>query len=357
MRGIFFVLTVFFSVSTWAVTLVPFRFGPEFNISKSETSTSMELLTEHLVKHLITNQPEGAKFEFSEKNEFGASRNTLISPNGWWFSYYQDGGIEFNVKPMTVAEYKMFKDDMQDAIFVSAANQGYFPQLWRGGGHINIDMANFKTNPIYMRNFIVDLWNHNELYMGIFNYDTHNATPHHLSTASNIEKTVATVDEFIRSGHGFDFDVILRALNSHVYGNAFNLNRDGENRLEIRAVRPQASMDVWIRQISLLEARLKYLATFDELIPYHPRVPWNYDGNVNRYDPPVDPQAALRSFYIYVDESRQDWTDHRDYIWPAWTWRQEGQELSELEKFEASSWFKVRQVRRKCEKFLGATGW
>lgn len=350
MRGISLVLAFFFSITTWAVTLVPFRFGPEFNISKSETSTSMEHLTKHLLEHLVINQPEGSKFQFNQVNPFGLYRPTFFSPNGWWFSYYPDGGIEFTMKPMTVDEYKRFKDDIQDAIFVSAANQGYFPQLWRGGGHINVDITNFRNNPVYMRNFIVDLWNHNELFMGIFNYDTHNAIPHHFST--NLAEKVAHVDEMIRSGQGSDFDAILVALRTNLSGNAFNLYRDSTNRIEIRAVRPQTSMDVWIRQISLLEARLKYLATIDELIPYQPRVPWDYDSSRNELEPPVDPQQALRSFYSYVDESKQDWVDHRDYIWPQWTWRQEGQEVSELEKFEASSWFKVRQARRECEKSL-----
>jgi len=353
-KGFILFLVLSLSGSAWAIQLEPILFGPEFNISKSATSTSIELVTERLVKHLIADQPPGSEFVFLEENSVGAKRNTLQSPNGWWFSWYPDGGIEFNMKPMTVAEYKRYKDDMQDAIFVTAGNEGYFPQLWRGGGHINIDMANFKKHLLLLRNFVVDLWNHNELFMGIFNYDFQNAKPYELGLTTNLKQVVAAMDKVIKDGG--DFNALLAAHRYGLYGNSFNLCRDNEDRIELRGVRPQASMDVWVRQISLLESRIKYLATFDTLIPYKPRVPWDFDLQRNEYNPPIDPQEALKSFYVYVDESRQDWTDHRDYIWPQWTWNIDGQP-SELEKFEATAWFKVRQARRKSEKFLGATGW
>lgn len=309
-----------------------------------------------MIQHLVHGQPEQEKFKLGAF----AGREYLSSPNGWWVSWYwDDGSAEVQTKHMTVAEFKRYKSDMQDAIFVSAANVGYFPEWWRGGGHINIDVTNFKENRLLYRNFVVDLLNHNELFMGIFNYDMQNAEPHELMqfdpkdsrrAGFDVPYLLSILDDRLH-GHG-SFETMTRLFMQYLKGRSFSFYKIEEGRIEIRAVRPQASMDVWVRQIELLEARLKYLETFKGPIPFHPRVAIHYNLS-DRLTPPVDPQAALRSFYEYVTESGLKWQDHRDYLWPKWMYKQKGESHNQLEIFEQSEWFKTQEKMNACETKLG----
>lgn len=349
MRGICsFVLLI---IAASAFGQEPIRFGPEFVLCHPQKH-DIAIFYRHMKKHLTEDQPEGAKFTV-ERPKFDHER--LISPNGWWISAYPDSGcLEVLTKPMTVEEFKAFKSDMQDAIFASGAATGFFPQLWQGGGHINIDVNVFRKNLTLYRNFIIDLLNHNELFMGIFEYNMTNAGfPHELKN-SDPEKALQLIERDISRGR-LTFARITEHFQMNLHGRSFSFENMHENRLEIRAVRPQASMDVWVRQIELLEARIRYLEKMTYPIAFHPRVPWQFKV-YDKLKPPVDPQEAMKSFYVYVSEAGLRWQDHNDYLWPMWVPLQEGQTETELQKFERSDWF-LEQERihaQVCETKLAA---
>lgn len=292
--------------------------------------------------HLIYGQPESARFKYAMNTE---GREVLTSPNGWWLSWHRDSDcVEVQTKPMTIEQFKHYKDDLQDAIFVTAANAGYFPALWQGGGHINIDITNFQNDPLLFRNFIVDLLNHNELFMGVLEFNIHRAgRPHEFE--SNIQRAVDMIDLAMRN-KTVTFEKVREEFAKVLTGNSFSLQKiKEERRIEIRAVRPQTSMDTWIRQIELFEGRIQYLSTIREPIPYQPRVPWNYDRlapPAERSIPPIDPQEAFKSFYIYITESGLRWQDHTDYLWPMW------KSSGEVQKFEQSDWFKQQEASSGC---------
>lgn len=275
------------------------------------------------------------------------------------------------MNPGTVEHFRHFKNDMQDAIFDSAAIEDIIPALWRGGGHINISKTAFDSRML-LRNFIVDMINHNELFLGIFGYDTFNALSFQLISPKAQRAALAVIKQFDRGqitdpdkflwnlqrAMQFEMDPFLRRWGSQLSERgkyfAFNLLRysDEKGRIEIRAVRPQASMDVWIRQIDLFAHRLAYLDQFKRPIPIRPIVPikplsFAVEEENHTLNPPVDAQLAMRAFYKYVTESGLKWQDHRDYLWPQWTWVIDGKP-SELEKFETSQWFRDRE-RSNCE--------
>jgi hypothetical protein len=106
------------------------------------------------------------------------------------------------------------------------------------------------------------------------------------------------------------------------------------SRIEVRCVRPQTSIQVFIKQIQLLQSRLNYLSRIKEKIPLAPAVRTaavlNPNG-VHKLTPPVDPQEAIKAFYQYVTESGESWADHREYLWPDWL-----QPGGEVEKFEST---------------------
>jgi hypothetical protein len=344
-------------------------FGPEFTFYKD--GLQMYDLVGHMEDHLVAGQPDGQKFKVSQRN--------FTSPNGWGFSVNPDGlgVVEVTMLPMTVAAYERFARDIQDAIFTSAHNRGAWPSLFRGGGHINMDLNYFQFKPTLLRNFIVDQINHSELSLGIMNYDTANAVP--IATSPEmlkaVEQAINDFDENMAKANPDQYDLfinqLLEKLDTHIRGVPLNrgdvwqraeqINKASSisftraqpiymramRRIEIRAVRPQTSIYVWIKQIKLIRDRLHFLerAFAQNPIPLKVRVPILWNDNRNLLIPPVNPQDALREFYIFVRESGHRWADHREYIWPMWVTRQEGHNQSEVELFESSSWIKEQENR------------
>jgi|GEM_PF-1566417 len=364
------------------------EFGPEFTLSDVKYGSSDKFYNVHtrMQKHLVEDQPEGAKFEVVSEG----GPHTFTSPNGWWFSWHQEGGdewhgasMEVRMKQGTVDYFRHFKNDMQDAIFVSAANEDIIPALFRGGGHINISASAFDSD-LLLRNFVVDLINHDELFLGVFGYDTNNALSFQLlppraqlavyeviqKFEQGIVEGVANPDEqgaFLHQlQQAMQFamdDFIFRWGLIEQRGKyfAFNFSKFTSNkRMELRAVRPQASMDMWVRQIDLLAHRLAYLDKIKRPIPILWKVPvkplsFSVAGENHMLNPPIEPQLAMRAFYEYVTESGLKWQDHRDYLWPQWTWNIDGRP-SELEKFEKSQWFTRREKVARCQQELEVAG-
>lgn len=356
-----FLLLLVFSPYAWSLDIL---FGPEFTFGKIDnTPADPRMMIARMDSHLIDGQSPGAKFHRSPKRDGRTVR--YESPNGWNATVGRDSGVvEVQMKPMTVEMFAKFQRDIQDAIFASAANTDQWPLLWRGGGHINLSFKTFENDPILFRNFIVDCYNHNELFMGVLGYDTHNALSWnmHPERRAALEKVIESFDRGNYEFHLTRFaEDLSHALNQTgiapemLWENEIRVPREfainfgwvSGGRLEIRAVRPQASVDMWVRQIRLIRNRLKYLQKLKHPLAIEQRVSVQpIDPQKHVENPPVDPQAALRSFYIYVTESGEKWRDHRDYLWPQWGWS------GEIKKFERSHWFRQQQSLRKCEKRL-----
>lgn len=373
LRAVFWILLVL-PLHGWALNIV---FGPEFTFAPENGRVPVEADIDSLERwmwnHLVKGQKAAARFSKRTLDE--GDYVQFQSPNGWSFTLSSDPGvIEIQMLPMSVEMFDRFKADIQDAIFASASNIRFFPSRFTGGGHINMSCQEFKKNPLLFRNFIVDLFNHNELFMGIFGYDTNNAIPWYLKNRNDAFKEViarfdsgryeedfnqfvtdlelamnTTADRFIKY-----WDIrppeaqMIEPKKRSAKGHMVNLeNIITEDRFEIRAVRPQASMDVWVRQIRLFKERLEFLAKNKTAIPIEPLVrvaAIDFEGRKHHLNPPVRAEDALRAFYVYVTESGLKWQDHRDYLWPDWI------ENGELERFENSDWFKRRESPlKRCE--------
>jgi hypothetical protein len=357
-------------------------FGPEFTFWTNGQGNiiARDYVSSKMYHHLILNQPKPAKFK-------ALSNFNFLSPEGWEFKVSTDPGvIEVTTKPMTVQHFEKFATNMQDAIFVTHYNAGYFPALYGGGGHLNIGLDYFKNKNLLLRNFIVDYMNHPELSMGIMNYDTCNAISFALLPDLAIKNFLTALDSELLGRPHFNvrslsfalmgalksppdpFTVYWNKIDRHIglvreksfainFSNLLSSLIDApkitkESRLEIRAVRAQASMDVWVRQIRLIRNRIKYLETLDRPIAYNPRVlidkPLLYVTKDQVENPMIEPELAMRAFYDYVTESGEKWQDHRDYMWPQWVWN------GERDKFESSIWFKNREAERGCSQLLAS---
>ena len=386
MRGWVSLLLVLVSpVPLWALGRV--QFGAEFTfyspaVGVMENSNPYERIPpgsdriiERMRNHLIKNQPKGAKFIESEPNvDSHQSKGRFTSPNKWWFEWgHDDSVLEVITIPADVEFYQRYKVDMQDAIFASAANEGFFPATYLGGGHVNLGMTAFDGNELLLRNFVADLlFNHNELFLGVFNYDTHNGASIFVQTQRIRRIVMRIIDDFDHGGYRGDPKQFLRDIHSVMnlegdvcfkkwktggsrqcyFGMNFSHHDEGTaSRIELRGFRPQMSMDMWVRQIRLIKGRLLHLEKFNRPIPIRPLVKvakLDLSPSVNHLlNPPVDPQEALAAFYLFVTEAGERWSDHRDYMWPQWI------NSNQLKIFEASRWFKKKERRTgDCERAL-----
>jgi hypothetical protein len=304
-------------------------------------------------RHLVKGQPEGAQFTMIR----GVSYFEFASPNKWRFTASTDSGvIEVKMLPMTVSGYEHFQSDIQDAIFVTAANQELFPGLFLGGGHINMDAKYLLRRPLLMRNFLADLLvNHVELFMGIFGYDTNNSLPQIMASEDMYSVIKGAFDQFdsVPSPTAAHIEVLYKTISDRLHGairdpyeiywedpidrgsnprnrkfvavNLLHLFDEDAARLELRAVRAQTSMDVWIRQIRLLRNRLRYLSTFHRPIPI--KLHFDLSGlpklggtatAAHAMQPPISAAQALEHFRSFVEESGERLEDHLDYVWPKW---------------------------------------
>jgi hypothetical protein len=345
-------------------TSLPILFGPEFTFSTSEAPTawkdfagSLKIISRQ-VGHLVEGQPEGAKFE-----RYGNSN--FYSPNDWSFTTDADiGVVEVKMKPMTWPEFAHYASDIQDAIFTSAANEGYFPMLFRGGGHINIDVEPLVQEPLLFRNLLADLINHSELFMGILGYDTNNALPFPLFSRElkagiieafelfdrgEIELTelIQSIDNLQRKSGSDRFWTAWghSGPRAKMYGFSLHHIEGLKGRLELRGVRPQASVDVWVRQIRLLAKRIEFLRRQRRPIPIKVVAPSAEAAEKHLLTPPVNPLEAMHAFHQYVIESGERWEDHKDYLWPKWI------SDGHVKRYERTDAFKVLQ-RQSCTRAL-----
>ena len=212
------------------------------------------------------------------------------------------------------------------------------------------------------RNFIVDFWNHSELSMGALNYDTNNALPLALYQPETLERIRGILASCDGGAYGDGPEEVARFLahinealiegNGRINGARRGKHHDlnfSANRVEIRSVRPQASVDIWLNQIELIESRiLRHLKPMTAPLPLKFLVPPNFPLKIDEYGPsdefvpPVRPARAIKAFHRYVTETGLDWRNHRGYIWPGWQEDlkvfecESGQESGEIKK--AGGW-------------------
>lgn len=341
------------------------KFGPEFTFAQANGLKGEKFffqIRKLMYEHLVLGQSEKNRFWSPEPDT--SHRDIKYpkhyhSPDNWWFDISTDEGVvEVGMKPMTVDEFGIHKDRIQDAVFNAAKYSKLYPALFAGGGHISMDFSYFKDKPLLYRNFIVDLYNHNELFLGVFSFDSRNAFSLSLLEGGFHEEFEKTINAFdIMLGEDYsDIEILGTDLASKIYFStdtyrdhwaiqtrsdktvAINFDkahksRKAEARLELRGFRPQMSADVYYRQIRLIRNRLRYLQKFTEPIAIKERIKHlgkEYTDKKDYWTPPVDPQEAMAAFYDYVTEAGEKWEDHQDYLWPMWV------SGGEVKKFNAS---------------------
>ena len=149
------------------------------------------------------------------------------------------------------------------------------------------------------------------------------------------EATSSAYDPFITMWG--DFPEPVRYKMTAISLTNLGIDADNFNRIEMRSVRAQMDVYVWIRQIRLIRNRIRYLETLDEPIPYNPSFELSHiralateltELEHYKLNPPAEAQEALKAFQKFVEESGENIHDHLDYVWPEWITN------GEVEKFK-----------------------
>lgn len=202
-------------------------------------------------------------------------------PDGWWFRITIDPRVvEITAKPATLAELARLRDRIQRDIFDAAAGVGLYPNVSRGGGHINVGVESaFGQDSALFRNFVVDCANHPELFQGILRWENNDVAPALAGLSVKMRDNFAGVVRDYDQGRIRSIEKFADALNGKVKGGggkarfqavsvAYADSRDRDKRrIEIRGVRAQASADEFISEARLIDRRIEYLRGLKGLIP------------------------------------------------------------------------------------------
>jgi hypothetical protein len=252
------------------------------------------------------------------------STRKITSPNHPWISVTIDQGVlEVNAKPMRLNGYVKNAAYMQNLIWNSAKSVGLLPQERMGGGHIHLDIrSHFGNDSLLFRNFLVDLMNRPELFLGGLGFNLKAAPPLALMPPEFIDAFEKVIRRFDKGK--MSREQLMDAINLEVYdlskhGGRKNhaINLDHRETIEIRGNRPQESLEHFIKLIELFESRIDALREFRQPIPFirkdfqtRFKVIKNRSGAV-RYDLEIPAEEIERAMKNYVEDSRLNWADYR----------------------------------------------
>lgn len=255
-------------------------------------------LSKYTKDHLYYSQLDGSK---------------LIFPNlDWWVDFTTDQLVlELKSKPKSSLFFKEHQLFIQENIYDAFRGNYYYSRRVFGMGHLNIG-GDWLKKPLLIKNFLKDLYNHSELYLGALYYDTHRkygASPKGLSLKSRrmIKKTLAEIETMNDS-----LQILKKLKSNHIGVKEFsffkiNLGKTiAESWIELRSVRTQKSAEDSFLYTSLIESRLNYLDSIDKPITYYGA------GAISSY------QQGLDQFYLYVIQSGLNWDNYKKILPRAW---------------------------------------
>lgn len=267
----------------------------------------------------------------------GVPQIRVRSPDGWEILIGVDYGvIEIKTGRHSLPEFEASKEHFKD-LWRDLKEMSFKPALFRGGGHISIGLRELLPFPLVLQNFVRDYFRHNELSMGVMSYDTGNSLPLALLPDENLETLRQLIDAIDGAPSLTNIQNYLRTIEdpfipSHLRfahpefefrDDEFAINFehvDSKNfpRIELRAVRPQATFDIFLLQIRMLAKRIAWLATLKEKIPLTFAVPMSPVNEEARLTPPISTLKALDAFNGYLTEIGEKFTDHAPYLFPNW---------------------------------------
>lgn len=226
-----------------------------------------------------------------------------------------------------------YEDKIQKVIFDTADVIDLVPDDRIGGGHLHFDVfTHFEGNQKLIRNFIVDIMNNPELFMGPLGFDPLNAPPLAILSKEQQNMFVSALKKF---DEGYiDIHELVKIIRDDVYRISFvaiddvrpqryylsnqskfqllNLNNFPKT-IELRGFRPQRNMVDQRALMEIFATRIAYLQQGNQLIDYHPqdlrgRITYTFDRlqDIHNYTLQHPSDRIAASFNRYLLETGMD---------------------------------------------------
>jgi len=202
------------------------------------------------------------------------------TPDGFWFQITMDQTVlEVITEPMTHKQLLKRSEILDRLVWKAAKRVNLVPHKRLGGGHLHLDIeTNFKGDRKLFRNFVVDLVNRPELFMGGFGLNYFNAPPLSFYGSKALKSFSKIISNFDKKENISVSDLMV-SINefyetlSHPVTptpdakfQALNFKHFDFGTLEIRGVRPQINVEHAERLVKIFQARIKVLKKQKTLI-------------------------------------------------------------------------------------------
>ena len=313
-------------------------FGPEFAFSIDEFVNFPEMRPKVIARYAdLVNERAGiGDFRIRKQNRFKVqsleSFRPILEFDTWSLQVDTDPGvIEVQTSPGTYEDFLSRSPLLQTYLFDLMNEAGVRPQEYRGGGHIHIGPQAFRRDPRLLRDFIVDYYNHGGLAEGGLNFDKQNSGSAAFYSNDAKVKLRGIIDRF-DSGKIVLFEDLYNELKT--LGKASIRYNDQFKTVEIRAIRPQQSMNDFVKLVKLFRARMRHLSKNKALI------------ELDDLEPTKTSIQALEEFYRYVTAAGLKWDDYRHFVLPHW--QNSGADLDVFEERLFAGKLQTKPAKGKC---------
>lgn len=299
-------------------------YGPEWTFTNDEFlnlssfSDDNQVVMKNIFIRFQSYCGNGGQCRFEKESTFVGK---VIYNDGLIITITRDPGVvELQATPLSMAQWNSRKNEIQKDIFDQLAMENLVPHLREGAGHNNIGLLYFKDKPMLLRNFIVDFYNNPGVGI-VLNSLVDNAAyaqaldQMDLSRRKAFLKALAKLDEI----KNFTIVDVLKTLGLALNGKYIALGvRDifpnsnwphalsPSSRLEVRTLRPQASMEDYAKVNEIFDARIHYLKSIKNPIPLSPIMPTT-DGYV-----------ALGQYADYLEDAGLKFNNYKSLMPESW---------------------------------------
>jgi hypothetical protein len=349
------------------------RFGPEWTLTSDELFASFPLgtpvVTTPYSKKMVSAlqaaieskyaSRAGPKPSYTLKSNHSRWERDAFEiryPNGYQITIFSDPGVlEINSAPSSQTTVEKNLSRIQSDIFDEGRKLGLEPGLFAGSGHMHIETT--KLHPDTVRNFLADYYSHTGLAAGALNEDIYNSIgPGEMPTRNKtlLRKAFSNYDRFKARGLNYLVDQIQLSYDIRFEDESADYKESGRGvrprkyfaasfksypsigTVEIRAIRPQASAEAYLKLVKMWVARMKVAEIKREL---GIKVPLGSMKSLRG-----DPQAVLADFDHYLEEAGLKLSDYREFVMPYW--QNEG---GEFDQYLAK---KERKAARTCSELF-----